>query len=62
MFGRIGTLEIVVILVIALVVVGPDKLPELGKSLGKALSEFKKFSTEIKEDLSLEDKDPKQGS
>lgn len=61
MFGRIGTLEIVVILVIALVVVGPDKLPELGKSIGKAFSEFKRFSTEIKEDLSLEDKDPKQG-
>ena len=62
MFGRIGTLEVVVILVIALIVVGPNKLPELGKSLGKALSEFRKFSNEIKEDLSLEDKDPKQGS
>ncbi len=33
MFGRIGTMEIVVILAIALIVVGPGKLPELGKSL-----------------------------
>mgnify|MGYP001126736244 CR=1 FL=1 len=62
MFGKIGTLEIVVILVIALVVVGPDKLPELGKSMGKALSEFKKFSSGIKEDLTIEDEDPKQDS
>ena len=62
MFGRIGTMEIVVIVAIALIVVGPSKLPELGKSLGKALSEFRKFSSEIKEEISLEDKDPKQGS
>jgi sec-independent protein translocase protein TatA len=62
MFGRIGTMEVVVILAIALIVVGPGKLPELGKSLGKAFSEFKKFSSEIKEDLSLDDDDPKQDS
>ena len=63
MFGRIGTMEVVVVLAIALIVVGPAKLPELGKSLGKAFSEFKRFSSEIKEDLSLDDKeDPKQDS
>ncbi len=62
MFGRIGTMEIVVILAIALIVVGPGKLPELGKSMGKALAEFRKFSSEIKEEISLEDKDPKQDS
>lgn len=62
MFGRIGTMEIVVILAIALIVVGPSNLPEMGKSIGKAFSEFKRFSNEIKEDLSLEDKDPKQDS
>lgn len=59
MFGKLGTGELLLILAVALVVVGPGKLPELGKSLGKALNEFKKFSTEIKEDISLEKKDSK---
>jgi len=59
MFGRLGTGELMLILGIALVVVGPGKLPELGKSLGKSISEFKKFSKEIKEDISLEDKEVK---
>ncbi|WFA09987.1 twin-arginine translocase TatA/TatE family subunit [Tissierella sp. Yu-01] len=52
--GRLGPGELVVILAIALIVVGPSKLPELGKSLGKTVNEFKKFSSEMKEDLSLE--------
>ncbi len=55
MFGKIGTGELILILAIALVVVGPSKLPELGKALGKTLKEFKKFSKDIKEDLSLDD-------
>lgn len=55
MFGRLGTSELVLILGIALVIFGPAKLPELGKSLGKSISEFKKFSKEIKEDISIED-------
>ncbi|QUH20072.1 twin-arginine translocase TatA/TatE family subunit [Alkaliphilus sp. B6464] len=59
MFGKIGTGELVLILAIALIVVGPGKLPELGKALGKSISEFKKFSNEIKEDISLEDKKAK---
>jgi len=59
MFGRLGTGELMLILGIALVVVGPGKLPELGKSLGRSISEFKKFSKEIKEDISLEDKEVK---
>lgn len=59
MFGRLGTGELMLILGIALVVVGPGKLPELGKSLGKSISEFKKFSKEIKEDISLEEKETK---
>jgi len=56
MFGKIGTGELILILAIALIVVGPGKLPDLGKALGKYISEFKKFSNEIKEDISLEDK------
>lgn len=61
MFGRLGTGELVLILGIALVVFGPGKLPELGKSLGKSISEFKKFSngvkdevTELKNDVSID--------
>jgi sec-independent protein translocase protein TatA len=47
MFGSIGMPELVIILVIALIIFGPRKLPELGKSLGKSINEFKKASTEL---------------
>ncbi len=57
--GRIGTGELILILAIALIVVGPSKLPELGKALGKTINEFKNFSKDIKEDLSLDDKTQK---
>lgn len=42
MFGSLGAPEIVVILIVALVVFGPSKLPEFGKSLGEAIRGFKK--------------------
>jgi sec-independent protein translocase protein TatA len=42
MFGSIGMPELVVIFVIALIVFGPSKLPDLGKSLGEAIRGFKK--------------------
>jgi TatA/E family protein of Tat protein translocase len=48
MFGSIGPAELVLIFVIALLVFGPKKLPEIGRSVGKALREFKKTSEEIK--------------
>ena len=48
MFGPIGGPEMVVILVIALLIFGPRKLPELGRSLGKGLTEFKRASNELK--------------
>ncbi len=57
MFGKIGTGELVLILGIALVIFGPGKLPELGKSLGKSISEFKKFSNDVKEDITEIKKD-----
>lgn len=42
MFGRIGPMELILILVIALVIFGPRKLPEIGKALGDAFKAFKK--------------------
>jgi TatA/E family protein of Tat protein translocase len=48
MFGSIGPMELILIFVVALLVFGPKKLPEIGRSVGKALREFKKTSDEIK--------------
>ena len=50
MFG-IGAPELIIIAVIALLVFGPSKLPELGKTLGKGLREFKKASSDLKEQI-----------
>ncbi|MCC6502533.1 MAG: twin-arginine translocase TatA/TatE family subunit [Deltaproteobacteria bacterium] len=47
MFG-IGLSEFIVIVIVALIAIGPDKLPELAKTLGKAFSEFKKAGEEVK--------------
>jgi TatA/E family protein of Tat protein translocase len=49
MFGNIGLPEMMVIMAIALLVFGPKKLPEIGRSVGKALREFKKSTEEIKD-------------
>src|SRR3990167_3918161 len=54
MFGSIGMPELVIILVIALIIFGPRKLPELGRSLGKSLGEFKKASNELRNTLDEE--------
>ena len=51
MFGSIGMPELVIILVIALIIFGPRKLPELGRSLGKSIGEFKKASNELRSTL-----------
>ncbi len=50
MFG-IGMPELLLLLAIALIVVGPKKLPELAKALGRGLAEFKKATNELKESL-----------
>jgi sec-independent protein translocase protein TatA len=41
MFGNVGPLEIIIVLIIALIVFGPKRLPELGRSLGKGIREFR---------------------
>jgi TatA/E family protein of Tat protein translocase len=54
MFGSIGVPELIIILTIALIVFGPRKLPELGRSLGRSLNEFKRASNELKHTLDEE--------
>ena len=56
MLGNIGPLEIIVVLIIALIVFGPKRLPELGNSLGKGIREFKDSVTgENKDDEAQDD-------
>jgi len=60
MFGSLGFPELIIIFIVALIVFGPRKLPELGKSLGKSLAEFKRASNELRntldEEIRLEDR------
>lgn len=57
MLGDIGFPELLLILVIALVIFGPSKLPELGKSLGRGIREFRKATREITDEVSEAIKD-----
>ncbi len=55
---NIGPGEIVLVLAIALLVLGPGKLPEVGASLGKTIREFRKNATDVQEAASLEPRRP----
>ena len=52
--GNVGFPELIVIFVVALLVFGPKRLPELGRSLGRGLSEFRRASSELKSSIERE--------
>ena len=52
--GPLGMQELIIIFVIALLIFGPRKLPELGRSLGKSIGEFKRASNELRSTLEEE--------
>lgn len=54
MIGSIGMPELIVIMLLALLIFGPRKLPELGRSLGRSLGEFKRASNELRNTLDEE--------
>jgi TatA/E family protein of Tat protein translocase len=54
MFGSIGMPELILIFIVALLVFGPKKLPEIGKSIGKGLAEFKRASDDLKKTIEQE--------
>lgn len=58
--GSLGTPELILIFLLALMLFGPQKLPELGKSLAKAIKEFKRASTELQETIEREVDDLKR--
>lgn len=66
MFGSLGLPEIILILVIALLVFGPKRLPEVGRTIGRGLAEFRRASTDLKRsvnaELSLEEEDERSSS
>lgn len=58
--GSLGTPEILLVLLLALLIFGPAKLPELGKALGRAVREFKRAGSELQETLEREADDLKR--
>lgn len=54
MFGPLGISEVILILVLALLIFGPKRLPEMGRTIGKGLAEFRKASTDFKRTINTE--------
>jgi len=54
MFGSIGGPELIVIFIVALLIFGPRKLPELGRMLGKGMAEFRRATNDLKDSLETE--------
>jgi sec-independent protein translocase protein TatA len=55
---NIGPSELILILIVALVVVGPKRLPEIGKAIGNGLKEFRKATSDIKNQLDVTKTEP----
>jgi len=62
MFGKIGVPELVLILVIALIIFGPRKLPEIGRAIGKGLREFRQATSEVQRSINLDEKEESDSS
>ncbi|MGD8374688.1 MAG: Sec-independent protein translocase protein TatB [Acidobacteriota bacterium] len=64
MFGSIGGTELLLIMVIALLVFGPRKLPQLGRTIGKAMGEFRRASNDFRSSLEreIEAEEPSRGA
>lgn len=56
MFGNLGGMEILIIVLIVVVLFGAKKIPELAKGLGKGMKEFKKAVKDIEDDIKIDDK------
>ena len=54
MFGPLGVPELIFILILALLIFGPKRLPEIGRTLGRGMSEFRKASSELKRSINTE--------
>jgi sec-independent protein translocase protein TatA len=60
MFGSLGVPELLFILVIALLIFGPKRLPEVGRTLGRGLTEFRRASNELKRSITTELEPPEE--
>lgn len=54
MFGPLGFPELIFILVLALLIFGPKRLPEIGRTIGRGMAEFRKASTDLKRTINTE--------
>jgi Tat protein translocase TatB subunit len=61
MFG-IGTTEILIILAVALLVIGPSKLPDVARALGKGMAEFRKMTSDVKRTIDFESHSSEEGA